>query len=92
MHLHLKVSLVVLVLLAVTYFYGGWNVRRRFRRLVLRVPTGNAALRLVIQPAKDGVMEMLLPNAALRRLRKGEPIEGLIQGQKSSMVFRVKAI
>lgn len=71
------------------YRYGREAGRRRMRRLVKRREHAPQAEDFVLQQAEDGAMEVKLSSKAYKKLR-GEPIEGLIAGQKNKMVFRIR--
>lgn len=75
----------------------GWRLglhaaERRRRRLILRNKGSTPLADMVVETGKDGAMEFKVSNAALKRMRRGESVEGLIQGSKNAMRVRLSSL
>jgi hypothetical protein len=81
-----------IILIIAAYFYGRSIAKRRMRRIVRRKLDNNETLQFAMEAAEDGAMEIKLTKKVLKAVGRGTPVEGILQGQKKSMIFRVRAI
>jgi len=86
----IAVGSIVVITIA---FISGWKLKaKNLRRMTLRKPDGNGTLSFAIAPNPDGSMELLITNATLKRVKRGEVVSGEVIGAKDSMVFKIKKV
>ncbi len=72
-------------------WYGRRTGLRRLRRYSL-TREGGSVEDMAFQPADDGAMEILLRRKTMKEMlaQPGRTLEGKLEGQKGSMMFRVR--
>lgn len=65
----------------------GWKAKT-LRRAVMRNKGSKVLKDITITPTDDAI-EVGISNAVLKRIKRGEKVDGLIEGNKNRMVLRI---